>query len=102
MISDPKKIPLDIVTKQFFSCRMNFFLQQELFFSLQEKNLVPRKTSGGKKKNGFVTLSRGIFLESEKIPVILVWFLLIMNLTISMKRSRQDLSVDMAVRRGTF
>jgi len=53
MISDAKKIPLNIVTKHFFSCRKIFFLATRTFFLLQEKNC-------------FVTLSRGIFLASEK------------------------------------
>jgi len=49
MISDAKKLFRDIVTKQFFSCRKIFFLAVRTFFLLQEKNLVPRKKSWGKK-----------------------------------------------------
>jgi len=64
MISDAEKISLDVVTKQFFSCRMIFFLATRTYFSLlgkyrepRKKNLVPRekilcqeKISWGKKK----------------------------------------------------
>jgi len=76
MISDAKKIPVDVVSKQFFSCHMVFFLflQQEHFFLLHEikscskenKSCSKEKKIEGQEKNCFVTLLRGIFLASEK------------------------------------
>ena len=55
----------DIVTKQFFSCR-NFFCNKNIFLTARlKKNLCQEKIMG-QAKNCFVTLSRVIFLASEK------------------------------------
>jgi len=72
--SDDKKIPLDKVTKQFFSGHKIFFLgtrffsRHKIFFSCSKKNvLVERKKIMRLGKKCFVTMSRGIFLASEII-----------------------------------
>jgi len=48
MISDDKKIPLDKVTKHFFSCRKIIFLAIKTFFYCKKKNLGARKNSWDK------------------------------------------------------
>jgi len=50
----------------FFLVHDFFFLQQEYFSYCKKKILVPRKKILGQEKKCFVTLSRGIFLASEK------------------------------------
>jgi len=67
MISDAKKIPLEVVTEHFFSCRMIFFSRHKIiFFFLHEKILCQEKKSWGKKK---MVCHFGIFLASEKKSV---------------------------------
>jgi len=46
MISDAKQCFLDIFTKQFFSCRKNFFLSHDFllfFFTARKESLAPRE-----------------------------------------------------------
>jgi len=64
MISDATIIPLDIVTKPFFSCDKIFFNKNIL--STARKESLGKKKILGQEKNFFVTSSRGIFLASKK------------------------------------
>jgi len=49
MISDAKKIPLDIVAKQFLSCR-KIFLLQEHFSYCKKKIFAKKKNIGARMK----------------------------------------------------
>jgi len=69
--SDAKKIPLDKLTNQGFLgfCpKIFFFFFGTRLFSCSKKNVLVarKKILQNEKKNCFVTLSRGIFLASEK------------------------------------
>jgi len=64
-----RKCYLDVVTKQSFSCRKNFFPCNKKFF-LNRKNIVPRKKKTCRKKRIVLSLHQeNIFLAPENISV---------------------------------